>query len=264
MGRTKFALAFLIVALIVGMGASAFWAGHASSGSSSLEVKTYQPGWATVPWLDDTMPIDGALSSIAGSVGAVYYLDPDTGGWKRYIPGRAEVSNLTTMTFGQSYLMLFTKPVMLELVTQPEDVCPAGECTPCPTPTQCPTPTPCPDSELVISPDAAVEALVLAGATIWAHDGQYLGQLSCNTFASDSILNEFGKYGSPFSSTSIWNEFGQYGSEFSSKSAFSELTATPPAIYVDDSLKAYLTINPMNSPAIHPYEIPAYCWKKHP
>ena len=128
----------LIVALIVGVGASAFWAGHASSGSPSLEVKTYQPGWANVPWLDDTMPIGAALSSIADSVGAVYYLDPDTGGWKRYIPGRPEVSNLTTMAFGKPYLMLFTKPVQAEVVTQPEDICDPGECSPCPTTTPCP------------------------------------------------------------------------------------------------------------------------------
>ncbi len=144
MRTSKFPLRVLIVVLIVGVGASAFWVGHASSGSSSLEVRTYQPGWANVPWLSDTMPIGAALSPIAGSVGVVYYLDPDSGGWQRYVPGRPDVSNLPMMTFGQSYLMLFTKPVTLELVTQPEDVCPAGECTPCPTPTQCPTPTACP------------------------------------------------------------------------------------------------------------------------
>lgn len=128
----------LIVALIVGVGASAFWAGHASSGSPSLEVRTYQPGWANVPWLDDTTAIDVALSSIADSVGVVYYLDPDSGGWQRYIPGRPEVSNLGAMTFGQSYLMLFTKAVTLELVTEPEDLCAPGECSPCPTTTPCP------------------------------------------------------------------------------------------------------------------------------
>lgn len=134
MGRSKFRLGLLIAALIVGVGASAFWAGHASSGSPSLEVKTYQPGWANVPWLSDTMPIGAALSPIAGSVGVVYYLDPDTGGWKRYIPGRPDVSNLTTMAFGKSYLMLFTSPVQVEMVTQREDICLPG-----PTPTQCPT-----------------------------------------------------------------------------------------------------------------------------
>lgn len=139
----KFPLGFLIVALIVGVGAFAFWAGHASSGGSALEVKTYQPGWANVPWLDDTMPVDAALSPIADSVGAVYYLDPDEG-WQRYIPGKPEVSTLTMMAFGQSYLMLFTKPVTLEVVTQPEDICDSGECSPCPTPAQCASPTPCP------------------------------------------------------------------------------------------------------------------------
>jgi hypothetical protein len=124
---SKFPLGFLIVALILGVTASAFWAGHASSGSPSLQFKTYQPGWASIPWLDDTKPIDAALLSIADSVGGVYYLDPDSGRWQCHIPGRPEASNLTMMTFGQSYLMLFTKPVTLELVTQPEDTCPAGD-----------------------------------------------------------------------------------------------------------------------------------------
>jgi hypothetical protein len=133
MKTSRFPLALLIVVLIAGVGASAFWAGHARSGGSSLEFKTYQPGWASVPWLDDTMPIEAALSSIADSVGVVYYLDPDTGGWKRYIPGRPEVSNLAMMGFGQSYLLLLTKPVTLAVATQPGDLCPS-----CPMPTQCP------------------------------------------------------------------------------------------------------------------------------
>jgi hypothetical protein len=84
------------------------------------------------------MPVDAALSSIANSVGVVYYLDPDTGTWQRYIPGRPEVSNLTMMAFGQSYLMLFTEPATLAVATQPDELCPPSYCPSCPTPTQCP------------------------------------------------------------------------------------------------------------------------------
>lgn len=132
MRAIEFALPLLIVALMVGVGASGFWAGHASSGSPSLEVKTYQPGWANQPWLGDTMPIGAALSPFDDSVGVVYYLDPDSGSWQRYVPGRPEISNLATMAFGKAYLMLFTKPVTATLSTEPEDVCPATPDSECP------------------------------------------------------------------------------------------------------------------------------------
>ena len=125
MGIVKFARPLLIVAVVVGVGASSFWAGHVSSGSPSLEVKTYQAGWVNQPWLGETMPISAALSPVADSVGVVYYLDPDSGSWQRYIPGRPEVSNLDTMVFGRAYLMLFTNPVTATLSTEQEDICPA-------------------------------------------------------------------------------------------------------------------------------------------
>jgi len=125
MGIVKFARPLLIVAVVVGVGASSFWAGHGSSGSPSLQVNTYQPGWVNQPWLGETMPISAALSPVADSLGVVYYLDYDSGSWQRYIPGRPEVSNLDTMVFGRAYLMLFTKPVTATLSTEPEDICPA-------------------------------------------------------------------------------------------------------------------------------------------
>ena len=39
----------------------------------------------------------------------------------------------------------------------------------------------------------------------------YLGCINCNQFASDSLCNEFGRYGNEFSGDSIWNEFSRFG-----------------------------------------------------
>lgn len=84
-------------------------------------------------------------------------------------------------------------------------------------------------------------------------DGQFLGKLTTNEFDSDSVFNEFGRYGSKFSSTSIFNEFGKYGSKFSRLSAFNELATDPP--YIIDSkgnLLGYLTLNNLKLGAISP------------
>jgi hypothetical protein len=43
----------------------------------------------------------------------------------------------------------------------------------------------------------------LTGLALVAADGQFLGTISSNAFDSDSVCNQFGRYGSQFSSTSI-------------------------------------------------------------
>jgi len=78
---------------------------------------------------------------------------------------------------------------------------------------------------------------------IIANDGQYLGKLTSNEFDHDSLLNEFGPYGSEFSTTSVFNEFSDYGSEFSTLSPFNEFSTTPPKIYVNGLFYGYLTEN---------------------
>jgi hypothetical protein len=92
----------------------------------------------------------------------------------------------------------------------------------------------------------------IAGASLFANDGQYLGQLA-NEFNSESIYNEFGTYGSEFSATSIYNEFGQYGGEFASLSPFNEFTSTPPRLIKDDAFLAYFTVNEFKTPAVNPH-----------
>jgi hypothetical protein len=52
----------------------------------------------------------------------------------------------------------------------------------------------------------------LLGATIYANDGTYLGLITTSKYHSDSIINDYGTYGSKYNSTSIRNTYGTYGS----------------------------------------------------
>lgn len=88
---------------------------------------------------------------------------------------------------------------------------------------------------------------------LYSSDGTYLGDLSTNRFALDSIYNEFGTYGSKFASKSIWNEFGTYGSQFSNKSAFNSYAYDPPMIYSGNDFVGRLTINSFLADAISPF-----------
>jgi hypothetical protein len=78
----------------------------------------------------------------------------------------------------------------------------------------------------------------------------YLGCLSCQEAALDSVLNELGQYGSPYRPESIWNHYQQFGSPYSPYSACNDLATDPPVI-VDQDGTAYgrLTLN-RNSPKI--------------
>lgn len=58
----------------------------------------------------------------------------------------------------------------------------------------------------------------------------YLGCLNCSEFNQDSVVNEFGPYGSSFSPTSIRNQFSPYGSSFSQYSACNPFALDPPVI----------------------------------
>jgi len=50
---------------------------------------------------------------------------------------------------------------------------------------------------------------------IVAPNGKYLGDLSANPYAPNSVSNPYGRYGSPYSPDSINNPYGRYGSRFS-------------------------------------------------
>lgn len=75
------------------------------------------------------------------------------------------------------------------------------------------------------------------------HD-QYLGCLSCSKYASDSISNKYGTYGSKYNAESIWNTYGTYGSRYSQYSPWGPYASDPPVI-VDGSgnFYGYFTVN---------------------
>ena len=75
----------------------------------------------------------------------------------------------------------------------------------------------------------------------------YLGCLSCPASDSESALNEYGTYGSPYSSTSIANPYSKFGSPYSSYSACNPHASDPPVV-VDRQGSYYgrLTMNEYN------------------
>lgn len=93
---------------------------------------------------------------------------------------------------------------------------------------------------------------LIAGASVVADDGKFLGKLS-NRYSSDSILNEYGTHGSPYSSESIWNQYSTYGSQYSSSSPFNQYTSSPPMLIKGGKVIALLTVNKTVRGALNPY-----------
>lgn len=79
---------------------------------------------------------------------------------------------------------------------------------------------------LLLSVSTAI-AGSLRGALIVAADGTFLG--TCDgTYGTNSISNDYSRYGNKYSPASIFNEYGQYGSEYARYSAFNKLTMSAP------------------------------------
>jgi len=136
----RIAILVSVVALAVG---SVLGFGLASGSSPAQTQKTYGPGWVNWAHVGPTQPIAQALSGIEGNVAAVYYLNPETGTFLVYVPSKPEVSDLTTVDFGQSYLMLLTAPTAMTIPTEAAFLA---------TPTACPTATPCPAATPAVNP----------------------------------------------------------------------------------------------------------------
>ncbi|MDP2997841.1 MAG: SUMF1/EgtB/PvdO family nonheme iron enzyme, partial [Bryobacterales bacterium] len=92
----------------------------------------------------------------------------------------------------------------------------------------------------------------IEGALLFAHDGQYLGKVTSNTYDSESLGNKYGNYGDPYSSVSIFNQYGTYGGQNSLLSPFNPYTNTPPVLFLNSKPVVYLTANRNITPRLDP------------
>ncbi|SDO42120.1 hypothetical protein [Vreelandella arcis] len=90
------------------------------------------------------------------------------------------------------------------------------------------------------------------GSKVVANDGTYLGVIT-HEYASNSIINDYGKYGDKYSTESIWNEYGSYGGEYADQSPFNPYTSNPPLIFKNNEAIGRLTVNEHLSGAVNPY-----------
>lgn len=77
-----------------------------------------------------------------------------------------------------------------------------------------------------------------------APQGNYLGNLSSNPYAPNSIGNRYGA-GSPYGANSVTNPYGKYGSPYSGTSATNPYTTNAPKLYdKDGNYRGRLSANP--------------------
>jgi|SRR5271163_4826046 len=76
-----------------------------------------------------------------------------------------------------------------------------------------------------------------------AADKQYLGKIADNQFDQDSILKQYGPYGSQYSGTSIFNQYCPYGGAYGQFSPENPYTTTPPSLYLNGKLVGLVTVN---------------------
>ena len=83
----------------------------------------------------------------------------------------------------------------------------------------------------------------------------YLGRLSANPYAADSIANPYSPAGSPYSSRSVNNPYGPYGSPYSSTSARNPYATDAPKIVAQDgTYLGELSDNPYDPDSVaNPY-----------
>jgi hypothetical protein len=81
-------------------------------------------------------------------------------------------------------------------------------------------------------------------------DDQFLGNITTNKFDTNSILNQYGSYGSRYSNTSIFNPYSPYGSRYGALSVNNPYCTNPPgkASFIEAGNGTFLgKINPNKS-----------------
>lgn len=83
-----------------------------------------------------------------------------------------------------------------------------------------------------------------------AGDGQFLGTITTNKFDRDSLLNQYGSFGSKYSPTSIFNKYGSYGSRYGQWSVLNPHCASPPRLFINGKFLTHITCNSFIKPRI--------------
>ena len=81
------------------------------------------------------------------------------------------------------------------------------------------------------------------GSYLLAQNNQFLGKITTNSYDRQSILNEYGPFGSPYSPTSIFNEYSQYGSPYGTWSINNPYCTKPPRLFIRGKLLGHVSRN---------------------
>jgi len=91
--------------------------------------------------------------------------------------------------------------------------------------------------------EQAKESKGTDGSYLMAQDGQLLGKITSNSYDRESILNQYGPYGSQYSPTSIFNPYSPYGSQYGAYSINNPYCTVPPKLYINGKLLGFVTAN---------------------
>ncbi len=91
--------------------------------------------------------------------------------------------------------------------------------------------------------EQAQKSKVLNGSYLIAQDRQFLGRINNNHYDTESIINQYGPFGSQYSSTSIHNAYSQYGSQYGAYSLNNPYCTQPPKLFLNERFIGYITAN---------------------
>lgn len=97
---------------------------------------------------------------------------------------------------------------------------------------------------------ALAKELLLFGGS---NHNEFLGCLGCSEYSSDSVCNEYSKYGNEYGAN-MWNEFSSpHGNEYSSSSPWNEYSTSksvPVLVDRQGNFYGYFTINRYRGDAV--------------
>lgn len=85
-------------------------------------------------------------------------------------------------------------------------------------------------------------------------ENTFLGCFNCSKFDSDSVCNDYGKFGNKYATSGLWNEYAGFGNKYSSYSPWNEYSSSksvPVLVDRDGKFYGYFTINVYRSDAIN-------------